>query len=101
VIESATGGIAGFAASIRHPALNMIGPAFARGEEEMLALVLRELERFRGEAALVVVPMGRRRMVEALYGWGAVNVETHLTQVRGRFQPYRGVNLPSFLPETG
>jgi hypothetical protein len=63
--------------------------------------LLRELNRFRGEAALVVIPMDCRQMVEALYVWGAVNVETHLTQVRGRFQPFTGVNLPSFLPETG
>jgi GNAT superfamily N-acetyltransferase len=101
VIEDTGSGIGGFAASIRHPALNMIGPAFARTEAEMLALVLRELERFRGEAALVVIPVDRRQIVEALYGWGAVNVEIHLTQVRGRFQPFAGVNLPSFLPETG
>ncbi len=101
VIDDAGGEIGGFAASIRHPALNMIGPAFARTETEMLALLLRELDRFRGESALVVLPMHHRQMVEALYGWGAVNVETHVTQVRGRFQPIAGVNLPSFLPETG
>jgi hypothetical protein len=32
---------------------------------------------------------------------GAHNVETHLVQVRGQFQPFNGVSLPSFLPETG
>jgi GNAT superfamily N-acetyltransferase len=101
VIEESGAGISGFAASIRHPALNMIGPAFARTEADMLALLLRELERFRGEAALVVIPMDKRLIVEALYRCGAVNVETHLLQVRGRFQPFAGVNVPSFLPETG
>jgi hypothetical protein len=100
VIENRRG-ISGFAASIRHPALNMIGPAFARTEAEMLALLLRELERFCGAEALVVVPMDKRHIVEMLYRWGAVNVETHLLQVRGQFQPFAGVNLPSFLPETG
>lgn len=35
------------------------------------------------------------------HGWGARNVETHLFQVRGEFQPFAGVSLPSFLPETG
>jgi GNAT superfamily N-acetyltransferase len=101
VIEDPKGNVSGFAASIRHPALNMIGPAFARTEPEMLALLLRELDRFRGEAALVVVPMDKRQIVETLYCWGGVNVETHLLQVRGRFQPIAGVNMPSFLPETG
>ena len=101
VVEEAGTGIGGFAVSIRHPALNMIGPAFSRTETGMLALLLRELDRFRGETALVVIPMDKRQLVETLYGWGAVNVETHLFQVRGRFQPFSGVNLPSFLPETG
>ncbi len=31
----------------------------------------------------------------------ACNVETHLFQVRGKFQAFNGVSLPSFLPETG
>jgi GNAT superfamily N-acetyltransferase len=101
VIEDARGTINGFAASIRHPTLNMIGPAFARTEAGMLGLLVRELDRYRGEAALIVVPMEKRQIVETLYRWGAVNVETHLLQVRGKFQPIAGVNLPSFLPETG
>ena len=101
MIEDARGQIGGFAASIRHTAINMIGPAFARTEAEMLALLCRELERFRGEAALAVVPMDKRQIVETLYRLGAVNVETHLLQVRGKFQTIAGVNLPSFLPETG
>jgi GNAT superfamily N-acetyltransferase len=101
VIEDAQGQISGFAASIKHPALNMVGPAFARTEVEMVALLKRELARFQSEAALVVVPMEKRRIVETLYAWGAVNVETHLLQVRGQFRPFTGVNLPSFLPETG
>jgi GNAT superfamily N-acetyltransferase len=101
VIEDAKGNISGFAASVRHPALSMIGPAFGRTEGDMLALLCRELDRFRGAGALVVVPMDKRQIVETLYRLGGVNVETHLLQVRGRFQPFAGVNLPSFLPETG
>ncbi len=101
VMEDARGNLAGFAVSIRHKAINMLGPAFARTEDEMLALMQHELERFRGASVLAVVPMENRRLVEALYRWGGVNVETHLLQVRGKFQPIAGVNLPSFLPETG
>lgn len=48
-----------------------------------------------------MIPMDKRELVETLYEWGARNVETHLFQVRGKFQPFNGVNLPSFLPETG
>ncbi|MBI5387528.1 MAG: GNAT family N-acetyltransferase [Verrucomicrobia bacterium] len=101
VLDANGAGLSGFAASVRHPALHMIGPAFARTEPEMLALLLKELDRFRGEAVLVAIPMDRRQLVETLYRCGAVNVETHLFQVRGKFQPFQGVNLPSFLPETG
>lgn len=101
VIEDAKGNLTGFAASIKHIVLNMIGPAFARTEEDMLALIHRELDRYGGASALIVVPMDKRHLVETLYRWKAKNVETHLLQVRGHYQPIVGVNLPSYLPETG
>jgi GNAT superfamily N-acetyltransferase len=101
VYENDQRAIDGFTISVRHPALNMIGPCVARSEETAIALVRKELERFRGAAALLLVPMEKRTMVEKLYQWGAVNVETHLQQVWGDFQPCRGVNMPGFLPETG
>lgn len=50
---------------------------------------------------LFVIPMDKRELLETLYAWGARNVETHLCQVRGQLQAFKGVNLPSFLPETG
>ena len=40
-------------------------------------------------------------LVQQMYAWGARNCELHFCQVRGEFQPFRGVSLPSFLPETG
>jgi GNAT superfamily N-acetyltransferase len=101
VVEDADGGIAGFSVSIQHPALNMIGPAFARGEAQMLALIRHALPRFAGGSVLLVIPMDKRELVLTLYDWGARNVETHLFQVRGHFHGFHGVNLPSFLPETG
>jgi hypothetical protein len=68
VVEEDGTGIGGFAVSIRHPALNMIGPAFSRTETEMLALLLRELDRFRGDGA------GCHLWISGnwwkLYGWG-------------------------------
>jgi len=101
VVENADGAIEGFAVSILHPALNMIGPAFARTEAQMLALIHNELPRFAGSGVLLVIPMDKRELVLTLYDWGARNVETHLFQVRGHFHGFHGVNLPSFLPETG
>jgi hypothetical protein len=79
----------------------MLGPCVARSEEIALALIRKELERLKGTRVLLVVPMEKRKMVEQLYKWGAVNVETHIKQVWGEFQPFKGINLPSFLPETG
>lgn len=101
VHEDARGGLDGFMISVKHPALQMLGPCVARTEEAALALIRRELDRFRGTSALLVVPMDRRRMVEQLYAWGAVNVETHLMEAWGEFPGFQGVSMPSFLPETG
>jgi hypothetical protein len=101
VFENSQQGIDGFMISVRHPALNMLGPCVARSEETALALIRRELKRFRGTWVLSVVPMDKRKMVEQFYQWGARNVETHLKQVWGEFQCFGGVNMPGFLPETG
>ncbi|UCD29598.1 MAG: GNAT family N-acetyltransferase, partial [Planctomycetota bacterium] len=101
VYENDRHGIDGFMISIKHPALNMIGPCVARSQTIAIALMGRELERFSGTWALLVVPMEQRKMVEQLYGWGALNVETHLKQVWGEFQECKGIEMPSFLPETG
>lgn len=101
VFESSDGVVDGFMISVKHPALNMLGPCVARSEKATLALLLQATERFQGATPLIVVPMDKRELVETLYDWGARNVETHLFQVRGKFQAFNGVNLPSFLPETG
>jgi hypothetical protein len=101
VYENNEHGIDGFMISVKHPALNMLGPCVARSEETALALIGRELERFKGTGVLFLVPMDKTRMIEQLYGWGAVNIETHLKQIWGEFKPFSGVNMPSFLPETG
>lgn len=101
VFETDNGALDGFLISIKHPALNMLGPGVARNESVTLALLLHATGRFHGSVPLVVVPMDKRELVDGLYSWGARNVETHLVQVRGRFQPFNGISLPSFLPETG
>jgi hypothetical protein len=48
-----------------------------------------------------LVPAERSHLVAQLYGWGARNCELHLCQVRGEFQSFRGISMPTFLPETG
>jgi len=93
--------IDGFMISVQHPALNMLGPCVARTEEIALALIHNELKRFQNSWALLVIPMQKRTMIEQLYHWGAINVETHLLSVRGEYRECPGVNMPSFLPETG
>ena len=99
--ENSDGSLEGFMISIQCHALNMLGPCVARSEKATLALLLQATERFRSQVPLFVIPMDKRELVETLYEWGARNVETHLFQVRGKFQPFNGVSLPSFLPETG
>lgn len=65
----------------------MLGPCAARSEKATLAL-LQATERFRGQVPLFGIPMDKRELVETLYDWCAHNVETHLFQVRGKFQPF-------------
>ncbi|MFP6884157.1 MAG: hypothetical protein VCA40_06970 [Roseibacillus sp.] len=40
-------------------------------------------------------------LVASLYQWGARNCEMHVAQVRGEARDFRGVNMPTFMPETG
>jgi GNAT superfamily N-acetyltransferase len=101
VYEGAGGHIDGFMISSAHPAMNMLGPCVARSETETAALILRELDRHRGKSPVFLLPVECYNLVRLLYAWGARNCELHLCQVRGEFQPFRGVNMPTFLPETG
>lgn len=101
VYENDQKSIDGFMISVRHPALNMLGPCVARNEHIALALIKRELERFRGTWVLLAVPIQERTMIKQLYQWNAVNVEIHLKEVWGEFSGFNGISMPSFLPETG
>lgn len=94
-------GIEGWMISVKHPASSMLGPCVARSQEQATALVGRALDRFRGGMAVFLVPVECAQMVQQMYSWGARNCELHFCQVRGEFQPFQGVNMPTFLPETG
>ena len=101
VYEVSAGKIEGFLISSGHPAFNMLGPGVARTEAQAMALIYKELDQYRGRSPVTLVPMEKTGLVRQMYEWGARNVELHFCQVRGEFQPFAGVNLPTFFPETG
>ena len=100
VIESPTGDVDGFLISSRHPATNMLGPGVTRSEDDAAALIAAELDHHGSRSPVAVIPMEKTKLVRQMYEWGARNCEMHFCQVRGEFQPYQGVNMPAFLPET-
>lgn len=101
VYENDQKGIYGFMISVKHPVLNMLGPCVARDEDIAIALINKEIERFNGTWVLFSIPMEKTKMVMQMYQWNAINVETHLKEVWGEFYGFKGVSMPSFLPETG
>lgn len=100
VVEGKGGRIDGFCASSGNLGFNMVGPGFARGPQEAASLLWTELDRYRGRTPVFLVPVECSPLVQTAYAWGARNCELHFSQIRGAFQPFRGVNLPTFLPET-
>jgi GNAT superfamily N-acetyltransferase len=101
VQETPGGDIDGFMISSAHPAMNMLGPCVARSESAAAALILGELDQHRGRSPVFLVPVDCPGLVRQMYEWGARNCELHFCQVRGEFRPFRGISMPSFLPETG
>jgi len=100
VYQGPAGGIDAFMFSFKHPGLSMVGPGVARAWRQAASLVLAALDRYRGGAALFLVPVECHEMVQRMYALGATNCELHFCQVRGRFQPFRGLTMPVFLPES-
>jgi hypothetical protein len=101
VYENGEGGIDGFLVSISHPGSNMIGPGVARSESQASALLLAELNHRRGQTPVFLLPVECQRLVQNAYAWGAKNCEFHFAQIRGEYHPFRGVVMPTFMPETG
>lgn len=101
VLEGSGGKLDGFLASVNHPGSNMVGPGVARTQEGTAALLRAELNEHRGRSPVFLVPVDAQRLVQQVYAWGGRNVELHFHQVRGEWQAFRGVNLPTFMPETG
>jgi GNAT superfamily N-acetyltransferase len=101
VLENGRGGLDGFLCSIAHPASTMIGPGVMRSDEAAATLILAELNHRRGTSPVLLIPADRPKLVRQMYDWGGRNCEIHLAQVRGHFEPFDGVVMPTFMPETG
>ena len=101
VLQGANGGVDGFLASVNHPGSNMVGPGIARDQAGAAALLRAELNEHRGRSPVFLVPVDAADLVRQTYAWGGQNVELHFAQVRGAYQPFTGVSLPTFMPETG
>ncbi len=93
--------IDGFLATSKHPASNALGPGVMGSDTQAIALVARALDRFRGGLVTSVIPTSSTELVRQLYAWDAKNIEIHFCQTLGPFEPYQGVNLPTFVLETG
>ena len=100
VLDNGQGAIEGFLCSVTHPACNMLGPGVMRTEEAAAALIRAELDRHRGRTPVFLVPSDSPKLIRQVYDWGGKNCEIHFAQVRGRFEPSRGVVMPTFMPET-
>jgi len=100
VIESSSGRIDGFLASVFHPGSNMLGPGAMRTEEDAAALIYFELQHHAGRTPVWLVPVEADQLVRKLYSWGARNCELHFSQVRGPWKRPTGIVMPTFMPET-
>lgn len=103
VAENRHGGVDGVLVSVAHPASNMLGPGAMRADDVAAALIADHLlhHAARGVAPVSLIPLDRPDLVRQMYAWGAKNLEIHLAQSRGPAMAYRGVVMPTFMPETG
>jgi GNAT superfamily N-acetyltransferase len=101
VNESPGSEVDGVLASVDHPGSHMLGPGVMAGDDVAAALIAAELTHHAGKTPLFLVPADRPGLVRTVYGWGGKNVELHVFQARGHAQPFAGVAMPTFMPETG
>ncbi len=96
-----TNQLSGFLGSCHHPATNLIGPGVAINDDVATALLAHQLNQHAGKTPVFLLPVESEQLVRTAYSWGARNCEMHFCQVYGEFQPFDGVNIPTFMPETG
>lgn len=100
VVDGANG-LEGFLFSVDHPGSRIAGPGVMRSTDAALSLVAAEAGRFDDGSPLVLVPALEKELVAALYAAGGRNCELHVAQVRGQARAFRGIVMPTFMPETG
>ena len=96
-----TSKIIGFLGSCAHPATNLVGPGVAINDDVAIALLAHQLNQHAGRTPVFLLPVESERLVRTAYDWGARNCEMHFCQVYGDYHPFEGVNIPTFMPETG
>jgi len=62
-------------------AMNMLGPCLVQSEQEAAALILRELDLYRGRTPVFLIPVDCQNLVRWTYDLGARNCELHFCQV--------------------
>jgi GNAT superfamily N-acetyltransferase len=100
ILEDDRGDTRGFLCSVAHPASTMLGPGVMLDDDDATALILAELNYRRGRNPVFLLPVDRPRLVRQAYDWGARNCEIHFAQVRGKFDGFDGIVMPTFMPET-
>ncbi len=100
VSENEDGEVDGFLVSIDHPAVRMIGPGAVRKVASFEALLRAQIDRFRGNSVVFLLPADQSEVVQVGYQLGAKNCELHFGQVIGDAQPIQGISIPTFLPES-
>ena len=79
----------------------MIGPGVAVNEHVTEIMLANLLDRFRGKCPLFLLPVTAKNAVSSAYSLGARNCEIHFAQCRGKSQLFKGITIPTFMPETG
>ena len=95
------GNVEGVLASVGHPGSRVVGPGVMRDERTAIDLAAAELDHHRGQTVLLLVPALARDVLGSVYTWGGRNCEIHFAQCRGKYAPFQGVVMPTFMPETG
>ncbi len=105
LVRKRGGEIVGVLGSVRHPSSHLVGPGVAATDEDAVALLAAQLRHHAAahpdSPPVFLLPSDRPALVAAAYGWGGRNLETHVHNVRGDWQPFDGVNFPTFMPESG
>ena len=93
--------IQGFLCSVNHASSKIIGLGAMKEHRSAAALIKSQLNHFKGENPLVIIPSKERELVQELLKLKARNVELHVSQTNSPDSavPIKGLILPTFMPE--